>query len=121
MGEFSYGIRIFFSEEDGGYIATIPELPGCSAFGETPEKAVKEVRIAASLWLQAAKKEKRPIPEPILKKKFPGKFVLRMPPNLQAMLFLRAKEEGLSLNQYILYHLAQAQKTQSAQQGKRYL
>lgn len=43
MSEVKYAIEIFYSEEDGGYIAVVPELPGCSAFGETPEEALKEV------------------------------------------------------------------------------
>ncbi|MEK6544395.1 MAG: type II toxin-antitoxin system HicB family antitoxin [Elusimicrobiota bacterium] len=107
--EFSYAIKVFYSKEDEGYIATLPELPGCSAFGESPERAVKEIKVAASLWLLAAKKEKRPTPEPLARRKFPGKFVLRMPKSLQAGLTLQAKEEGLSLNQYILYLLAQNQ------------
>jgi predicted RNase H-like HicB family nuclease len=41
-----YAIEIFYSKEDEGYIAVIPELPGCSAFGETEEKALDEVKIA---------------------------------------------------------------------------
>jgi len=59
-----YAIEIFYSEEDGGYIAVVPELPGCSAFGETPEEALREVLVAIELWLEAAKKEGRPIPKP---------------------------------------------------------
>jgi hypothetical protein len=43
-----YHINIFYSEEDGGYIADIPDLEACSAFGETPEEALKEVQKAKS-------------------------------------------------------------------------
>lgn len=64
-----------------GYIATVPELPGCSAFGDTEEEAIKEVKVAASLWLTAAKKAKRPIPEPIVEKTFKARFPLRIPQN----------------------------------------
>jgi predicted RNase H-like HicB family nuclease len=53
-----YAIEIFYSDEDEGYIARVPELAGCSAFGKTPEKALKEVNIASQLWLQTALKEK---------------------------------------------------------------
>jgi len=49
-----YAIEISYSEEDKGYIATIPELPGCSAFGESEEEALKEVKIAIALWLETA-------------------------------------------------------------------
>ena len=59
-----YHINIFFSEEDGGYIADIPDLGACSAFGETPDKALKQVQLAKRLWLQAAKAERKPIPKP---------------------------------------------------------
>lgn len=59
-----YTIEIFYSEEDEGYIAVVPELPGCSAFGETEEEALKEVKVAIELWIEAAKKEGREIPKP---------------------------------------------------------
>lgn len=59
-----YVIEIFFSEEDEGYIAIVPELPGCSAFGETEESALQEIKIAMELWLEIANKEKRKIPIP---------------------------------------------------------
>jgi predicted RNase H-like HicB family nuclease len=59
-----YHINIFFSEEDEGYIADIPDLPMCSAFGSTPAEAVAEVETAKQLWLAAARSEGKPIPEP---------------------------------------------------------
>mgnify|MGYP001563876094 CR=1 FL=1 len=59
-----YHINIFYSEEDGGYIADIPDLNACSAFGETPEQALAEVKIAKDAWLQTAREVKKPIPEP---------------------------------------------------------
>lgn len=59
-----YFISIFFSEEDGGYIADIPDLQYCSAFGETPEDALREVQIAKKVWLDAARASGKPIPQP---------------------------------------------------------
>ena len=59
-----YHINIFFSDEDGGYIADIPDLQFCSAFGNTPEKALAEVEKAKKAWLEAARAEGKPIPEP---------------------------------------------------------
>ena len=59
-----YHINIFYSEEDGGYIADIPDLEACSAFGETPDGALREVEIAKAAWLKAAKAEHKPIPAP---------------------------------------------------------
>lgn len=59
-----YHINIFYSDEDEGYIADIPDLKFCSAFGETPEEALREVLAAKTLWLEAAKAEGKPIPSP---------------------------------------------------------
>lgn len=59
-----FHINIFASAEDGGYIADIPDLAYCSAFGRTPEEALAEVQIAKAAWLDAAKEAGKPIPEP---------------------------------------------------------
>lgn len=59
-----YHINIFFSEEDGGYIADVPDLESCSAFGETPEQALAELERAKSAWLEAARQSGKPIPPP---------------------------------------------------------
>lgn len=59
-----YHINIFPSEEDGGYVADIPDLSHCSAFGETPEAALAEVLKAKQAWLEAARAEGKPIPPP---------------------------------------------------------
>ncbi len=59
-----YHINIFYSEEDGGYIADIPDLEACSAFGDTPDEALHEVEVAKALWLKAAKAEHKRIPAP---------------------------------------------------------
>ncbi|MEK7756384.1 MAG: type II toxin-antitoxin system HicB family antitoxin [Planctomycetota bacterium] len=59
-----YHINIFYSRADGGYIADIPDLEACSAFGDTPEEALKEVQRAKRAWMQAARKEGKPVPRP---------------------------------------------------------
>jgi len=59
-----YHINVFYSDEDESYIAHIPDLEGCSAFGDTPETAVREVGIAKDLWIESAKEHGDPIPEP---------------------------------------------------------
>lgn len=59
-----YHINIFYSESDGGYIADIPDLVSCSAFGATAEEALAEVEKAKAAWLAAAKEAGKPIPEP---------------------------------------------------------
>jgi predicted RNase H-like HicB family nuclease len=59
-----YHINVFYSEEDGGYIADIPDLDACSAFGASPEEALAEVEKAKDAWLTAAREAGKAIPEP---------------------------------------------------------
>lgn len=59
-----YHINIFYSADDEGYIADIPDLPGCSAFGNTPEEAVKELIVVKTAWIETAKAENISIPKP---------------------------------------------------------
>ena len=59
-----YHINIFYSDEDEGYIADIPDLKSCSAFGQTPEEALKEVLLAKNAWIEAAIAEGIPVPAP---------------------------------------------------------
>ena len=57
-------INVFYSEEDESYVADIPDLQYCTAFGASPEEAVREVAKAKKAWLSAAKKEKKKVPVP---------------------------------------------------------
>ncbi|MEP7310129.1 MAG: type II toxin-antitoxin system HicB family antitoxin [Acidobacteriota bacterium] len=59
-----YHINIFYSDEDGGYVADIPDLDSCSAFGATAEKALAAVEGAKNVWLQSARDAGRVIPTP---------------------------------------------------------
>ena len=59
-----YHINIFYSDDDDGYIADIPDLEACSAFGQTPDEALREVQQAKKLWLEVARAEGKPIPPP---------------------------------------------------------
>ena len=59
-----YHINLFWSEEDGCWVADIPDLNFCSAFGDTPEKAVREVQSAKQAWLESAREAGTPVPEP---------------------------------------------------------
>ena len=59
-----YHINIFYSDEDQCYVANIPDLVFCSAFGKTPEEALREVQVAKELWLEVARETDKPIPEP---------------------------------------------------------
>jgi predicted RNase H-like HicB family nuclease len=57
-----YHINIFYSQEDEGYIADIPDLKYCSGLGLTEEEALQEVLKAKTAWLEAAEIEGKPIP-----------------------------------------------------------
>jgi len=59
-----YHINIFYGDEDGGYIADIPDLDSCSAFGKTPEEALAEVERAKAGWIEAARAGGKPVPAP---------------------------------------------------------
>ena len=59
-----YHINVFWSEEDKSYVGDIPDFHFCSAFGNTPEEAVRQVVIAKEAWLETARAESRPIPMP---------------------------------------------------------
>ena len=104
-----YPIEVFWSDEDECYIAIAPDLAGCSAAGDSQEDALKEIRTAMTLWLDAAKKMKRELPQPSppVDTSYSGKFLMRVPKTLHANLSRSAKQQGVSLNQYVLYMLAE--------------
>lgn len=64
MTDHRYHINVFWSDEDGCWIAEVPDLRPCSAHGDSPEEAVKEVEVAIGLWLDWARAKDLPIPEP---------------------------------------------------------
>ena len=59
-----YEVIIFWSEEDGVFVADVPELPGCMAHGATQEESLRNAQEAASLWLATAREYGDPIPQP---------------------------------------------------------
>lgn len=59
-----YEIILYWSEEDGAFIAEVPELPGCMAHGQTHEAALKNAKSALRLWIKTAREFNDPIPEP---------------------------------------------------------
>lgn len=61
---YKYEVIIYWSNEDNAFIAEVPELPGCMAHGETPEKALKNAKEAIQLWIDTAKEFGDIIPEP---------------------------------------------------------
>ena len=64
MEQLKYPVEIFYSAEEEGYIANVPDLRYCSAFGETPEEALREVQVAIKLHLDVLGETGRSIPKP---------------------------------------------------------
>ncbi len=99
-----YPINIFWSDDDGGYIAEAPDLPGCSAWGATETVAAREVQDAIAAWVQAAQAAGKAVPVPHAAQPldgYSGKFLVRLPRSLHARLARRAAAEGVSLNQFL--------------------
>ena len=83
-------------DEGGGYLVTIPDLPGCVADGETIDEAIAEARDAFNAWTMAEMEGKGDLPAP---KTYSGQFVQRIPKTLHMRLAKRAASEGVILNQ----------------------
>jgi len=62
--EYSVHIERLAEGDGGGYLAVVPDLPGCMSDGETPEEALKNVQEAIASWIEAAKEWKQDIPKP---------------------------------------------------------
>jgi len=99
---FKYSIFIKWSDEDNGFIATVPELRGLSAFGSKQSEALSELKIAAKAYLESLKQSGKPLPAVEKISPFSGQLRLRMPKSLHADLVESAKSEGVSLNTYIV-------------------
>lgn len=109
MNSRRYPAQVFWSDEDEGFIARAPDLPGCSAFGETQEEAIDELQSAIEAWVEAANAAGNLIPapsSPASETAYSGKVLLRMPKSLHARLAEGAKSEGVSLNSHIVCLLA---------------
>jgi predicted RNase H-like HicB family nuclease len=60
----AYPIQVYWSDEDGAWIADVPDLAFCTAHGATPHEAVAEVEVAVDAWVEAARASGRPVPAP---------------------------------------------------------
>ena len=100
-----YAIRIepLPHDEGGGFLVTVPDLPGCVADGETIDAAIAEAHDAFKEWAAAIQQDKGALPAP---KTYSGQFVQRIPKSLHRRLAARAAAEGVSLNQLAATYLA---------------
>ena len=94
-------------DPEGGFVASIPDLPGCLAYGETRIKALNSLKHSKDLWLESVYKSHGEAPEPRPLQQYSGKFLLRVPKYLHQRLDESAQEESISLNQYIVSLLSE--------------
>src|SRR5258708_8433361 len=96
-------------EDEGAWVASVPDLPGCNSFGTTVADAVSNVQQAKELWMQSQFQNGGEIPEPTDDDGFSGRFVLRIPRILHRSLAYEASRQGVSLNHYASHLLSQGQ------------
>lgn len=101
-----YKIEIIPDVNEGGFVISYPELPGCLTTGETVEEAIRNAEDAKKEWFIAALESNCKIREPKEEDEYSGQFKLRIPKSLHRNLAEAAKEEGISMNQYCVYLLS---------------
>ena len=102
----SYRMEIVEDRDEGGYVVSFPELPGCITCGETVESAVANAADAKREWITAALEDGITIHEPDDLESYSGQFKLRIPKSLHRSLTEHARREGISMNQYCVYLLS---------------
>ena len=98
-------MEIVEDTEEGGYVASFPDLKGCITCAGTLEDVVRNAEDAKRAWLEAAFEDGYHIPLPA-EEKYSGQFKFRMPKSLHRSLAEHAKAEGISMNQYCIYLLS---------------
>ena len=102
----NYRMEIVEDKDEGGFVVSFPELPGCITCGETVESAVANALDAKKAWLEAAMEDGIEIHEPDSLEDYSGQFKLRIPRSLHRSLAEHSKREGISMNQYCVYLLS---------------
>ncbi len=101
-----YRMEIVEDKDEGGYVVSYPELPGCITCGETIETAINNAADAKKAWIEAALETGIEIHEPDNLEEYSGQFKLRIPRSLHRSLTEHSKREGISMNQYCVYLLS---------------
>lgn len=96
-----YQYQVGWSEDDQVYVARVTEFPSLGAHGSTLEKALKEIQVVVKETLKWMAEEGEDIPEPLSKRVYSGKLLLRMNPSVHRQLAEQAIREGTSLNELI--------------------
>jgi predicted HicB family RNase H-like nuclease len=93
-----YTYRVTWSEEDGEYVGLCAEFPSLSWLASEPETALQGIRQVVSDVVMDLQRSGEPVPEPFAVKKYSGRFMVRVPPDLHRKLAVEAAESGVSLN-----------------------
>lgn len=93
-----YTYRVIWSEDDQEYVGLCAEFPSLSWLGKTPESALKGIREVVEDVIEDMKQTGEEIPQPISCKRYSGKFMVRVPPEVHRDLATQAAESGVSLN-----------------------
>ena len=101
----SYRMEIVEDKDEGGFVVSYPDLPGCITCGETVESAVANALDAKKAWIEAALENGVEIHEPDSLENYSGQFKLRIPRSLHRSLAEHSQREGISMNQYCVYLL----------------
>jgi len=104
IDKFTY--RVMWSEEDQEYVGTCAEFPGLSWLEPTPEAALKGIRALVKSVVKDMSADGEKIPEPISSRKYSGRFMVRVPPEVHRHLAVEAAEAGVSLNRLASTKLA---------------
>ena len=102
---YPYKMEIVQDSDEGGYIISFPDLPGCLSVGDSIEEAIHNAEDAKRVWIEAALEDGIDISKPDSIEKYSGQFKLRLPKSLHKSLSEHSKAEGISMNQYCLYLL----------------
>ncbi len=101
-----YRMEIVEDLDEGGYVVSYPDLPGCLSSGATIEEAVANAQDAKRVWMEAALEDGIKIQKPDSLEDYSGQFKIRIPRSLHRSLAEHSKKEGISMNQYCVYLLA---------------
>ncbi len=93
-----YTYRVTWSEDDGEYVGLCAEFPSLSWLAASPESALKGIRTVVADVLKDMRTMKEAIPDPIASRRYSGKFMIRVPPEVHRDLAIKAAEAGVSLN-----------------------
>jgi predicted HicB family RNase H-like nuclease len=101
-----YAYRVVWSEEDQEHVALCSEFPSLSWLAPTPEGALRGIRKTVAEVVADMQESGEKIPEPLACRKYSGKFMVRIPPEVHRHLAMEASEEQISLNRLVSAKLA---------------